>query len=786
MVKPLDRKLLRDLGALRGQIITICLVVAAGIAGFVAMQTAYRSLTSSKTSYYETYRFADVFASARRAPDATAARIRQISGVSVAYTRTVGGVRIPLEGGDKAADGQIVSLPDHGEPPLNAVHLTEGRMPDLARSNEALLLEQFAEVNKVKVGDFLPVIMEGVVRQIKVTGLAMSPEYVMASGGDVIAFKPGSFAVLWMRRAAMSPAFDMNGAFNDIVLRLQPGAAEPAVLDDVDRILAPYGGLGAYGRDKQPSDHFVTSELDGLKVTVTIIPLIFLGVAAFLVNVVLGRLVDLQRGQIATLKALGYGNWSIGSHYLKLVSVIVAGGSLVGVGAGAMMGGALLGVYEAYFRFPDLQASFDPSIIVIAVSISLVAAFVGALMSVHRIVVMPPAEAMRPPSPPTFKTNAFDRFSSLFVGPLGQMVLRGLRRSPARFVISVVGISMAVSIMLIGQFASDSMDSLLEIQFEKVMREDLTVGLREAAPQRVMRSMRALEGVSYAEGLRSVPVRLRAGTAVRDTVIQGFPDDVRLRQILNRDGVAVSLPLDGVVLTDVLAERLGVKPGEFIEFELLEGDRRTGQVRVAGTVEDLLGMQGYMRMPALDQLLGQGPSVSMVLLNVDAEHLGEVKRRLYAMPAVASVASPGTGMSNFRETQGGTMLAMSFVLAFFAVIIAVGIIYNNARVTLSMRQRDLASMRVLGFTRAEVSTVLLGELAAQVLLALPLGMWLGTMASGALVGADPENFRLPVTITMATYTTSALITMAAAAISGFLVRRKLDHLDLIGVLKSRE
>lgn len=785
-MSPLDRKLFRDLRQLRGQVITICLVVAAGIAGFIAMQTAYRSLGMTRDAYYESHRFPHVFASVRRAPDSVTDQLRSIPGVSLVYTRVVEPARLPLDGGSRAASGNLVSLPDDGPPPLNGVYLRSGRMPDSSHEDEALLLAEFADAHHIAEGERIPVIINGTLRNVLVTGLALSPEYVMAFGGEVLGYGPGSFAVLWMPRAALGPAFDMDGAFNDVSFTLQPGASEATVITSIDGVLDRYGGFGAYGRDRQTSNRMLDEELRGLEATVTIIPLIFLAVAAFLVNVVLGRLVDLQRGQIATLKALGYSNIAVGVHFLKLVSVIVLIGAFVGIAAGAWMGAGMLELYRPYFHFPSLDPHFDGSIFGIAVGISVLSAVVGAIFAVRRIIAMPPAEAMRPPAPPSYQVTLFDRASRVVLGPVGRMVFRELRRRPLRTLVSTSGIAMAVAITVIGRFTSDSMDSLLNLQFRHAQKEDLAVALRDPADARVERSLGALPGVSRTESLRTVPVQFRFAGRTRETVIQGMPDDSTLRELIDREGRERKLPLDGVLLTDVLARRLGVKPGDFVEVELLEADRKKTRVEVSGTVSDMLGMQGYMRRPALNRLLGEGATVTTVLLSVDPDARSDVERRLYEMPAVGAVTSPGAAMKTFKDQQGGTMLAMAVVLAFFASIISVGIVYNNARVTLSMRSRDLASMRVLGFRRSEISMVLLGELAVHVLLALPLGMWLGTLGAEAMLATAADLYRMPAAISPWTYAFSALVTLSAALVSGLLVRRQLDRLDLIGVLKTRD
>ncbi len=785
-MRALDRKLVRDLRQLRGQVLTICLVVASGIAVYIAMQTAYRSLHTNRDHYYQTYRFPDVFAQARRVPQSTAERIRAIDGVAQIHTRIIAPVRIPLEGGKRAASGQIVSLPDFSPPPLNDVFLRQGRMPDSVHGDEALLLEAFAQVKGIAPGDRISVVLNGTLREVLITGLAMSPEYVFALGGDALSYELGSFGVLWMRQSAVAATFELEGAFNDVVLRLQAGASEPAVIQQLDHILAPFGGFGSYGRERHVSHHFVSSELSQLEVQAILIPFIFLAVAAFLVNVVLHRLVQLQRGQIAALKALGYSNLRVGLHFLELVSVIVVIGAVLGIAIGNWMGGALMQVYEQYFRFPYFDHQLDLDVIVGAVAISLLSALAGAVISVRRIVAMPPAEAMRPPAPPAYTQSSLDRITRHLIGPLGRMIIRELRRQPLRLMISTLGIATAVLILVLGRFAVDSVDHLMDLQFDRAMREDLAVALREPLPDRVQGVMRTLPGVYYSEGVRVVPIKLQAGPNSRHTVIQGLPDESQLRALLDREGNEITLPPSGLVLTDVLAERLGVMPGQTLDMTLLEGDRRQIPMQVTGTVRDMIGMQAYMRHSALTTLLGEQPSVSSVLLAVDAEHIAETQARLYDMPAVAAVERPASARENFDKQQAGSMAVMTIVLAFFASVIAVGIVYNNARVSLSMRSRDLASMRVLGFTRGEISVVLLGELAVQVLLALPIGMWLGTQTANALLSIDPENFRMPVMISAKTYAFAGLVTIIAALFSGLLVRRKLDRLDLIGVLKTRE
>jgi putative ABC transport system permease protein len=788
VITALGRKLLRDLTLLKGQVVTIALVVACGIASYVATQSTYDSLQYSKTTYYERHRFGDVFAHCKRAPNSVARELRRIPGVAAAYTRITEGTSLPLAELAEPANGRVVSIPGDRPAPLERIHLRSGRRVRPGRSDEVVVLEAFAEAHDLRPGDRLPAVMNGTRRELRIVGTAMSPEYVFAVSGGELAPDPKRFAVLWMNERTLAPAYDLDGAFNDVVLRLRPGASEPAVLDRVDDILEPYGGLGAHGRDRQPSNNILEGELAQLDTMATVVPTIFLAVAAFLLNVVLARLVQLQRPQIATLKAVGYPNRRIGLHYLQLVTVVVLIGALAGTAVGAWLGSGLTELYTQFFRFPVLAYRLDPRIVAVAVGVSFAAAVIGAFATARRVAQLPPAEAMRPAGPATYRPTLLDRWGlNALLRPGARMILREIERRPWRLVLSSLGIAMAVAILVVGRFFHDSMDYLMTVHFDAAMREDLSVTFDRPMPDRVTRELAHIPGVLRAEGMRSVPVRFRSGPRKRDSALWGYPDDGELRRLLNSDSHQVPLPPNGVVLTRKLAEILEVNAGDRITVEPREGDRADRRVRVARLVDEMFGLQGHMRLDAVHELMGEQPNVSMVLLRIDPHERTEVVRRLRDRPAITSVERRERMFENFREQSGEMIFVFTFILAVFAATIAIGVVYNNARVALSMRSRDFASLRVLGFTRGEISSILLGELAVQTLVAIPLGLAIGTWMSELVsMTVDPENYRIPVIISVRTYAFATLVTLGSALVSALLVRRKVDHLDLIGVLKTRE
>lgn len=788
-MRALDRKLFRDLLQLRGQMVAVGLIVACGIASFVTAQSAYRSLKLSQSAYYERYRFARVFVQLKRAPQTLKPRLATIPGVAHVRTRVVVDVTLDVPGLDEPASGRLVSIPDQHLPMLNDLYLRRGRYIRPGRRNEVLVSEAFAEANALQPGDRLGAVINGRWQRLHIVGVALSPEYVYEISGAAAIFPDNKrFGVLWMERQALAAAFDMEGAFNDVVVSLAPHANQDDVITRLDRLLASYGGLGAYGRDQQTSHRFLRDEIASLQATATVVPSVFLGIAAFLLHVVLSRLIGTQRGQIAVLKAFGYGNAAIGWHYLKLVLSIVLIGTGLGVAVGLWWGKALTVTYARYYHFPLLRYEAGITVVGTAVLVSCVAAILGALSAVRGAVTLPPAVAMRPEPPARYRPTVIERLGlQNLLSPVGRMVLRHLERQPVRAGLSILGIAMAVAILILGRYFADALDRIVAVQFYHAQREDVSLVFREPLSARARYEVARLPGVLRAESFRTVPVRLRRGHRTYRSTITGLEAAGRLRRLSDQDFHDTALPPEGVVLTTKLAEILHVRPGQRLRVEVLEGARPVRRVVVAGLVDELVGVSAYMALPALNRLMREGRTVSGAFLAVDAR----AEKKLYALlkrtPAVAGVALRSAALEGFEDTVANSLGIFTSILTAFACIIAFGVIYNAARIALSERARDLASLRVLGFTRAEIAVMLLGEQAILTLVAIPLGCALGWGFAALMPQAyDSELFRLPVVVSRTTFAFACSVVVAAAVLSGLMVRRRLDRLDLVAVLKMRE
>jgi putative ABC transport system permease protein len=784
----LDRKLLRDVWEMKGQSLAIAAVIAAGVAMFVMYLSNFGSLQRTRALFYERARFADVFATLKRAPASLEPRIAAIPGVDAIATRVVADVTLDVPGMAEPATGRLISLPDRGHPRLNDVILRRGRWIDPTRPDQVLVSEMFAEAHGFDPGERVGAIINGRRRWLVIVGIALSPEYVYALRPGELVPDKRQFGIFWMDRRALASAFDLEGGFNDVALDLARGASAADVIASLDRLLEPYGGRGAIPRSLQISEWTLDNELRQLQTFGFLIPVIFLGVAAFILNVALSRALALQRQQIAALKALGYANAQLAWHYIKWGLVIAAIGAVAGVAAGAWLGSALIGLYNEFFRFPVLDYHLSAGVAAASIVGSLVVAALGAQAAVRRAVRIPPAEAMRPEPPAQYRHSVLERPARLFRPTLvTRMILRSLERQPARTLTSVLGVAFAVAVLFVGLAFLDVMDVLMRQQFDVAMRQDATVSFVEPRSGSAAFAVERLPGVIGVEPMRSIPVRLRAGSRSRTLAITGLPERPDLNRVVDRRGRAVPLPAEGLVLSRMLADILGVRPGDGLEVEVLEGSRPVRRVPIAATVDDSMGLQAYMRIDAVRRMMREGNTVSGAAVALDPAAVERFYRSVKAVPAIAAVSLRQVMLQNFRETMAQNMNLQIFFNVLFAGIIAFGVVYNSARVSLSERQRELASLRVLGFTRAEISLILLGELAVVTVAALPAGALIGyVMGELIMIGFNNEVYRLSFTASPATAAWSFLIVIAAAFLSGLVVRRRLDRLDLVAVLKTRE
>ena len=790
-MKALDRKLLRDLRLMWSQALTIALVVASGIGGFVTSLSAVDSLALARDRFYAEGHFADVFAGVKRAPNALAEELRRVRGVADLQTTVEEMVRIEIPGLPDPIIGHLIGIDPRRHRRMNLVSVSSGQ--GLTRAGgtgsdgsiEALVSEGFAQAHRLKPGARLQVLLNGRQRTLVMTGTALSPEFIFAGLWGMPDTR--GFGVFWIDQDVMAAAYDMDGAFNRVAIKLAPGASEQAAVSGVERLLAPYGGREAHGRASQTSHSMLDNEIKQQRVTGTVLPAIFLGVAAFLLNVVVSRMVSTQREQIAALKALGYPNPSIGAHYLKLVLAIVSVGFALGLLLGDQLGTMFTALYAEFFHFPAFEHRISASLVLISAGVTLLTAVIGTFNAILGTVRLPPAEAMRPPAPGHYRRTLLETLGIQAMGPALRMIVRTMERRPLRTVLSMGGVAAAVAIVILGRFFGDAIDVILDTQFTLGLRGDVTVWTAEPVNDSVRHELARLPGVRRVESTRFVPVTFVNGHRRERSMIRGYAPRPELYRVIDVDQRETLLDGRGLVLTDRLAHKLGLRVGDKVRIEVLEGRARTLELPVNATVQEMVGLNAYMDRHALNRLLGDGDVSTGFVLGVEPGREAEVLAASKTLPRAAGAWSKATMLRNMQEISARNVRIMSALLTAFAVVIAVGVVYNNARIALAERAWELASLRVLGFTRAEVSALLLGELAIAIAVALPPGMAIGwglTHLITELMKSD--QFYFPVVIRAPTYAWAALSVVIAGAASGLVVRRRIDRLDMVAALKTRE
>ena len=788
MVNILTRLLWRDLWRMRTQAVAAVLVMACGVATFVAMRSTYLALLSAQQDYYRSYRFADLFVHLKRAPLAVASRISAIPGVARVDARVVSDVTLDIPGLREPATGHIVSVPEQGWPTLDLLHLQRGRYIAPGRDDEAMVSAAFAEANDLQVGQRIGAVLNGRWRQLQIVGIALSPEYIYEAGAGSIFPDNRHYGVVWMGADAVSAALSMDGAFNDIALATENGATVSEVAARIDRELAPYGGLGAITREDQVSNRFISDEIAQNRITATYVPAIFMCVAMFLLQNVVSRMVDTQRAQIGLMKAFGYGNARIALHYFEFACLIAAAGAVLGVVAGGALGETLTGMYARYYRFPHLAYRVDVPIVMLAFAVSFAAALAGTAASVAKAATLMPVEALHAPLPPDFAAGWAERIG-LFrhLGVTWRMIARNVMRQPVKSAMSCLAIACASGILVTGGFFFDAIDYLFDVQFQRVERQDVTIAFTQPLSHRAIYALQSLPGVLHVEPFRDVPVKLSAGYRSRRVSLSGIAPAARIHRLVDDQGLPLRVPPEGLVISSQLADTLHVRAGDRVTIDVLEGKRQTRQVMLVGRIGELVGVRAYMDQQALARLLGESGNWSGAWLQVDSRGLDRLYATLKRMPAVNAVAVRESVIGSFRKIMDESVRLSTSINFAFACIIAFGVAFNGMRIAYSERVQQLASLRVLGFTRAEVAWILLGEQFVLASLAIPAGLMLGYGVCALLAKRlATDLYRLPLVVEPSTFAYAFIVTAGAVAGSGAAMAWKIGGLDIVAALKARE
>ncbi len=787
-MQAIDKKLLRDFRRLWIQALAIAMVLACGVAILLTSVGMFVALSETREAYYERNRFAHVFAHATRAPLSLLPEIAQIEGVLSVEARVTGGAILDIPGRDRTAAGLIISFPETSRPVLNVPLLVKGRFPDPTAPDEIMVNEPFAEANGFQPGDGFSATLKGQKRELTIVGTALSPEFIYTIGPGAMLPDNEDYGIIWMSKRATEAAFDMTGAFNDISLSLAAGIATAPVIEELDDLLEPFGGLGAFDREIHLSNAFLDAELSQLKGMSAILPPIFFGIAGFLVSMVMSRIIALERVEIGLLKAIGYSNFEICLHYLMLAGLVAVAGVSIGWFAGTALAKTLAWQYAEFFNFPYVLFRVSYWVYALAGLAGLATTSLGAAQSALKAARLAPAVAMQPPAPPRFKRSVIDRLmAQLRLSQSTIMIMRSLLRWPVRSLLTSLGLALAVASVVASFFMNDAMDEIIDLAFYQTNRQDAILVFAEDMPDAALEEVRDLPGVLQAESQQFHTAVLRNGHLSKRISVEARHNGTDLSRVLDDTGRQVSAPPGGVLLSHRLASQLDVGNGDSLEVEFLSGRREIFELTVTGLVEQYLGLGAYLDFDYLNRLFRQEPRLTTVNVTLDESQTAALHRAVKDIPRVTGVIELSENRRSFEDTIETNIAVMNTIYITIAVLITVGVSYNAARIQLSERARELASLRILGFSRGEVSYILVGEMMLIALIAQPLGWLIGAWIAKAMTDAFTSDlYAIPLVLEPSTFALGSLIVLCTAFGSVMIVRQRLDRLNLVAVMKTRE
>ncbi|MGI5920394.1 MAG: ABC transporter permease [Syntrophomonadaceae bacterium] len=793
MNKILTKKSWRYVKHNKGQFLAVAAVIMVGITVFIAMNTSYFNLKSSQQSYYQRNNFADYYFQVVKAPESITRQIEALPGVK----RVTGRVQIDvalLKDNHERGTVRMVSFTAPGENELNRLTLLQGsNFGASGKYNgiEVLLDPQFAAAHHLKPGDTTAVIVNNRQVLLTVIGTASSPEFIYPiKDSSMLMPDPENFGIFMLERHQAQQILNMSGQINQVLIEFTQGADEDQVVSAIKDILRPYGNLAAYPRSDQLSHAMLQMELDGLRSVSTVLPVMFLAIAAAIQFVIQRRMVKIQRTEIGVLKALGYSNKQIIWHYTFYGVGVALAGSLVGVLLGLVLSGMISQVYTQYFNLPGGLQRYNYKVIISGLALSLGVGMAAGWTSSRSILYLNPAQAMRPEPPKSSGKSWLEYWPWLWqrLGWEWKMSLRSISRNRGRFMLTLAGVVFAVGLLVVALFTNDVVDYLIQKHFYKEQQYDLLVRFEKPLKDSESYYISRIPGVNRVEPLLEVPVKLHyMGQSEEDVLMALFPHNT-LKKISTPTGQALGIPADGILISERTARKLGVKVGEQVEVETLLpwGPVHHGNIKIVGINRQLIGGGSYTGLESANRLLQERNVITAVMIKVYPGQLAQVEQEINKMLAVATVQSRDRELAGFTKNMSSTLFAVG-LMVFFALVLGIAIVFNSSLMSFVERQREIASLRVIGFTKGEVSNLLFKESVIQCLAGILLGLPFGQLMVRSYVNsAATDLYTFPVVIYPLTYVLAATGGIIFTLVAHQLALKGLKKLNLVEVLKNTD
>ena len=778
------------------QFIAVILVIILGVTLFVSIFGAYRNLLLTKDTYFTEQNLCDFYIYLQKAPYEALKKIKKVAGIKKVSGRIEYDVSVDLNDGSQNKVGRILSVPPkYSKHTINNIYMLKGKYFTHPNTPEVIVNDRFAKANSLKIGQKIFITANNKKQELKIIGFATSPEYVYLIRG-IEDFLPNykDFGLLFITPEFAESILGYKGAMNQIVGFFGDNTLSKkhreAILDNAEKELKSYGVFYKLLKEDQVSNRMISDEIKQLKVSTFITPMMFLGIAAVVIFMIVGRIVKNQRIHIGELISFGYSNIQIFWHYLKYALFVGVIGSGIGLILGLMLSAEYIKLYNQYYVFPYLKYHIYPDVALIGVGMTLSFCAVAGFLSVSKILSLMPAVAMRSESPQAGKKILMEKMTFIWklLSLKTKIIIRNLFRKKSRFIVGMVSIMLSGSLLIISLSMNDSTNYLLKFEFFEIEKYDLKVMFFEPRSMESINELKRFDFVSSIEPILELPVSIQREWRKKDIAVTGISSDPKLLKISTNTSYNKNLD-NGIIVNEKLAQILRLKIGDEIQLKSLKkGERRKRQFIIKGINNQIFGLPCYMDIKTLGKSFLQGVVASGALIKLKKGYdMEAIKKELKKYPAIASTQFKQQFIASFNEAITGTMFVSLFILFIFAGSIAFAVIYNTTIISIMERRIEIAVFKVLGFTDKEIVKIIFNENnllgICGIAVSLPLGTFLNWLIGLAY---DTEMYRFPMIVNTGTYVITIIMLMSFVYLSNVLCMKTIHKIDVVEALKARE
>lgn len=781
-MKKLDVRLLRMVKHSKGQFISVTTIVAVALCIYVLFSITSVNINNAVDQYYSDTSINDLVIELMRIPQAAVDDLKSIDGISDAQGRVSVDVPLQVTDKDEKVNIRVVSLPKNGGV-INKLYTIKGNKAELGEDN-VIVLEQFANARNINIDEVITPYINGRTYNLKVSGVAASSEYIYLMENEQSLLPAlDKFGVVYVTESFAQSVFGYRGSYNEVLIKLREQKNIEDIIDIVEKRLDKYGLKRITKLEDQLSNNVLTQKVDGIQMMSSILPVMFLMVAAIIISIMLSRIVSNDRMAIGVLKALGYSNFNILFHYTKYALSIGLAGSVTGIAGGVLLSKPMSEVFVSYFNIPLSGIKLQHSYIVNAILLTSLFCIGSGLFGARGVIKIMPADSMRPEAPKSGKRILMERITFLWrhIPFSWKMVIRNILRNKRRFSFLVLGLALAYGINVVPLYMMNTMVSMFELQFGEYQKMDYTINFVRPLHEGVITDLSHLIKSGRIEPRLEYPFELVNGWRKNTVGIIGVPQQTAFYKFVDKDSNVVKLPNNGIFITEAVAKSLNVKEGETIIVKSFLPGKEDVSLQVAGIVKQYLGANAYMNIEEMRALLLE----RQMITGVSVASKDNLKEKLKDVRNISTVSSVGDMKQSFVEYLDTMNLAIGLYML-FGGILGFALIYNATIISISERKMEFASLRIMGFEKKDVYGMISKENLIMALIAIIVGVPLGLgMINGMADSFSSEMITFPVIFSPKFFIQAAAATIIFAIVAQLATLRKIYNLNFIDALKSR-